>query len=58
MFYIQFLFSDNVVLTFVNEFWPAIYRIILPLASDTWGPWLTKFPNKLFLKIPFSQIFP
>lgn len=49
---------NDVVVNFVNEFWPALYRVMLPLTAEVWDPWLCKFPNKIFSKIPFSKIFP
>ncbi|XP_012532848.1 uncharacterized protein LOC105834719 isoform X1 [Monomorium pharaonis] len=49
---------NDLILTFINEFWPAIHRATLPIATGIWDPWLTNFPNKLFSKVPFSKIFP
>ncbi|XP_028046686.1 uncharacterized protein LOC105834720 [Monomorium pharaonis] len=51
------IFND-LIITFVNEFWPAIHRATLPIATKVWDSWLTNFPNKLFSKVPFSKIFP
>ncbi|XP_012524689.1 uncharacterized protein LOC105830084 [Monomorium pharaonis] len=57
------LFQDNkgfndFVVTFVNEFWPPLYRVMLPAASNIWDPWLTNYSNYFFSKVSFSKIFP
>ncbi|XP_011701731.1 PREDICTED: uncharacterized protein LOC105458255 isoform X2 [Wasmannia auropunctata] len=49
---------NNVAVTFVNEFWPPLYRAILPLTFETMDPWLSALCNRLFSKIPFSKLFP
>ncbi|XP_071560686.1 circadian clock-controlled protein daywake-like [Temnothorax nylanderi] len=49
---------NNLVITFVNEYWPVIYREVLPFLSDVADPWLVEFTNKFFLKVSFSKIFP
>ncbi|XP_011706335.1 PREDICTED: uncharacterized protein LOC105461532 [Wasmannia auropunctata] len=49
---------NEIVVNFVNEFWPPIYRAILPTAADAWEPWLVNFANSFFSKVSFSEIFP
>ncbi|XP_011878394.1 PREDICTED: uncharacterized protein LOC105567808 [Vollenhovia emeryi] len=49
---------NDVVVNFINEYWPALYRIVLPILADVYDPWLVDFPNKFFSKIKFSEIFP
>ncbi|XP_039306264.1 uncharacterized protein LOC120358002 [Solenopsis invicta] len=53
-------FNDFIV-NLVNQFWPTFYRhyqSILPIVADLYEHWLIEFPNKIFSKIPFSEIFP
>ncbi|XP_018377794.1 PREDICTED: uncharacterized protein LOC108770614 [Trachymyrmex cornetzi] len=57
------LFQENkeindVAVSFVNEFWPPLYRVMLPITSEAWDPWLTNIVNKLFSKVSFSKVFP
>lgn len=49
---------SDIVVSFVNEFWPALQRAMVPLASKEWDSWLTNLTNKLFSKVSFSKIFP
>lgn len=49
---------NNIVLNFINEFWPSIFRVILPFLSDKLDPWATDYVNLFFSKVPFSKIFP
>ncbi|XP_072749207.1 uncharacterized protein [Anoplolepis gracilipes] len=49
---------NNFLETFVNEFWPLLYRTVIPIASDVWDSWLTNFCNRYLSKISISQIFP
>ncbi|KAL0099260.1 hypothetical protein PUN28_020084 [Cardiocondyla obscurior] len=49
---------NDLAIIFVNEFWPALYRVMLPLTSNVWDPWLTGIVNNIFLNIPFSELFP
>ncbi|XP_072748635.1 uncharacterized protein [Anoplolepis gracilipes] len=43
---------------FVNEFWPSLYRILMPIASDVGDTWLTNFANSHLSKVPISRIYP
>ncbi|XP_011705842.1 PREDICTED: uncharacterized protein LOC105461050 [Wasmannia auropunctata] len=49
---------NDIVANFINEYWPPIYRVVLPTAADAWEPWLVNFANNFFSKVPFSEIFP
>ncbi|XP_025986354.2 uncharacterized protein LOC105197153 [Solenopsis invicta] len=49
---------NDIIMSFINEFWPAIHRAVLPIASARWDPWLTNLTNKLFSKVSFSKTFP
>jgi len=54
----KFLFADNFVVNFANEYWPIIYRIVLPVAINTYNPWLCNLANHFFSKVSFTEIFP
>ncbi|KAL6422467.1 hypothetical protein ACFW04_010636 [Cataglyphis niger] len=43
---------------FVNEFWPSLYRTLIPIATDVWDQWFTNFCNRFLSKVSISQIFP
>ncbi|XP_077277046.1 uncharacterized protein LOC143905477 [Temnothorax americanus] len=49
---------NNLILIFVNEYWPAIYRPLLPVISNFLDTSLVEFPNKIFSKVFFSKVFP
>ncbi|XP_012527830.1 uncharacterized protein LOC105831909 isoform X1 [Monomorium pharaonis] len=55
------LFQDkqlnDFILSFVNEYWPMLYRETWPLMSNVLDSLLTDFANKVFSKLSFSQIF-
>ncbi|XP_045781034.1 circadian clock-controlled protein daywake-like [Maniola jurtina] len=42
----------------VNENWKVLYRELLPFAMNNWDKIGTKVANKLFLKVPYNQLFP
>nr|XP_012222222.1 PREDICTED: uncharacterized protein LOC105672090 isoform X1 [Linepithema humile] len=50
-------FNDFVV-NFVNEYWPSLYRVLLPTAVEVWNPWLCDLANRFFSKVSFTKIFP
>ncbi|XP_077277044.1 uncharacterized protein LOC143905475 isoform X2 [Temnothorax americanus] len=51
--------NDDLIVSFVNEYWPPLYRILLPIMADFWDPWLVKnIANKFFSKVSFSELFP
>ncbi|XP_028046685.1 uncharacterized protein LOC105834712 [Monomorium pharaonis] len=49
---------NDLAVNLVNQFWPTLFQILLPATADIYDPWLIDFPNKIFSKIPFSEIFP
>ncbi|XP_076644794.1 circadian clock-controlled protein daywake [Halictus rubicundus] len=65
--YLKFWFSDlfhgnmemnNAAIFFANEYWPTVYRGMLPYLKTSWDPILTELTNRFFSKIPFSTVFP
>ncbi|XP_077277054.1 uncharacterized protein LOC143905486 [Temnothorax americanus] len=50
---------NDLAVNLVNEYWPPMYRILLPVMADIWDPWLVKtIANKFFSKVSFSELFP
>ncbi|KAL6262155.1 hypothetical protein P5V15_007252 [Pogonomyrmex californicus] len=49
---------NDLILGFVNEFWPPLYRTMLPAMIKMWDPWLVDIANNFFSKVSFSQLFP
>ena len=44
---------------FSNEFWPVLYKGMLPVVEKHWDSYLTDFVNKyIFSKVSFSKVFP
>ncbi|KAM0734711.1 hypothetical protein ACS0PU_011530 [Formica fusca] len=61
--YLNNLFDGNkelndLAMFFVNEYWPTLYRAMLPITSENWDPWLTDLCNRFFSKVSFSKLFP
>ncbi|XP_050463231.1 uncharacterized protein LOC126857635 isoform X1 [Cataglyphis hispanica] len=61
--YLNNLFDNNkelndLAMFFVNEYWPTLYRAMLPITSKNWDSWLTGLSNRLFSKVSFSKLFP
>ncbi|XP_014487804.1 PREDICTED: uncharacterized protein LOC106751432, partial [Dinoponera quadriceps] len=61
--YVDNLFEGNreindVINTFVNEYWPPLARVAMPVAVKKWDTYLTDLLNRLFSKLSFSKIFP
>lgn len=49
---------NRAALVFINEYWPLVYRTMLPKLIEMWDTYLSEFTNRFFSKIPFSTIFP
>ncbi|XP_013191310.1 protein takeout [Amyelois transitella] len=43
---------------FSNNNWRALYREFLPIAQDNWNKIGIRVANKIFLKVPYDQLFP
>nr|CAD7262916.1 unnamed protein product [Timema shepardi] len=62
-FYASELFTGSdelnaAALTFANQFWPIVYEALLPFADEGWDQVMTDAANKIFLKVPFKELFP
>ncbi|KAG7200235.1 hypothetical protein KM043_017712 [Ampulex compressa] len=49
---------NKAAMSFINEFWPTIYRGMLQYLAQAWDGLLTDVSNRIFSKVPFSKIFP
>ncbi|XP_076238390.1 circadian clock-controlled protein daywake [Calliopsis andreniformis] len=49
---------NRAALVFANEYWPIIYRGMMPQMLQIWDSHFTEFVNRFFSKIPFSTLFP
>lgn len=43
---------------FGNANWKVLYRELLPYAQSNWNKIGIRVSNKLFLKVPYTQLFP
>ncbi|XP_067214445.1 uncharacterized protein [Linepithema humile] len=48
---------NDLAVNVVNEFWPSLYRIVIPAAAKAWNPWLCDLTNRFFSKVSFTKIF-
>ncbi|XP_018056352.1 PREDICTED: uncharacterized protein LOC108692552 [Atta colombica] len=49
---------SDFVINFINEFWPAIYRSVLPIINKELEKFYIDIANRLFAKVSFSKVFP
>jgi hypothetical protein len=49
---------NKVALNFVNEYWPSLYREMLPFLSQNLDEYLIEVGNRIFSKVSFSKTFP
>ncbi|KAL0101167.1 hypothetical protein PUN28_018786 [Cardiocondyla obscurior] len=49
---------NNAAMKFVNEYWPTLYRSMLPFLAKTWDERLTELCNRIFAKVSFAKTFP
>lgn len=49
---------SQVALAFVNRFWKVLYQEMVPYAEEHFDKILRQLVNKIFLKIPYDQLFP
>lgn len=49
---------NNTALKFVNEYWPSLYRAMLPFMEKNWDESLSELSNRIFSKVSFSKTFP
>ncbi|XP_012533930.1 uncharacterized protein LOC105835324 [Monomorium pharaonis] len=48
----------NAAIKFVNDYWPTLYRSMLPILAKSWDEQLTELSNRVFSKVSFSKTFP
>ncbi|XP_046683248.1 protein takeout-like [Homalodisca vitripennis] len=49
---------STVTIAFVNRFWRELYEEMLPYAQESFDKTVRQILNKIFLKIPYDQLFP
>ncbi|XP_033212571.1 uncharacterized protein LOC117170136 [Belonocnema kinseyi] len=49
---------NKAALIFSNQYWPLLYRGMLPYVSQYMDNYLTEFANRIFSKLSFSNTFP
>lgn len=49
---------NRAALLFINEYWPVVFRGMMPKMMEMWDQYLTEFTNRFFSKISFSTVFP
>ena len=57
-FLVSFLFaiSDQIFLGFINQFWPMMYKQMLPVTRQLWETEMIKLLNNFFNIIPFRRL--
>lgn len=49
---------NQVALDFVNQYWPSLYKQMLPETRRTWEPMMIDIMNKMFNRIPYRRLLP
>lgn len=57
-FLVSFLFdiADQIFLGFINQFWPMMYKQMLPVTRKLWETEMIKLLNNFFNIIPFRRL--
>ncbi|XP_055637247.1 putative beta-carotene-binding protein [Toxorhynchites rutilus septentrionalis] len=49
---------NQVALDFVNQYWPALYKQMLPETRRSWEPIMLEVINKMFDRVPYRRLLP
>lgn len=49
---------NQVALDFVNQYWPALYKEMLPETRRSWEPLMLDVVNKMFNRVPYRRLLP
>ncbi|XP_058447268.1 putative beta-carotene-binding protein [Malaya genurostris] len=49
---------NQVALDFVNQYWPALYKEMLPETRRSWEPIMLDIMNKMFNRVPYRRLLP
>ncbi|XP_008478766.1 circadian clock-controlled protein-like [Diaphorina citri] len=49
---------STIALTFINQFWKVVYDALLPFAEEGFAKVAKPVLNKVFLSVPYEQLFP
>jgi len=47
---------NRLALDFINQYWPFLYRDIIPETKDMWEPLLVDEMNAFLLRVPFKKM--
>lgn len=48
--------TDQLALEFVNQYWPSMYRAMIPETKDIWEPRMIQEMNAFLMKVPISKM--
>ncbi|XP_065084300.1 putative beta-carotene-binding protein [Ochlerotatus camptorhynchus] len=49
---------NQVALDFVNQYWPSLYKEMLPETRRSWEPIMLDVINKMFNRVPYRRLLP
>uniref|UniRef100_A0A182NFB0 Haemolymph juvenile hormone binding protein n=1 Tax=Anopheles dirus TaxID=7168 RepID=A0A182NFB0_9DIPT len=49
---------NTIALEFVNQYWPMIYKELLPNSRQVWEPVMVELVNKIFARVPYRRLLP
>nr|XP_029724927.1 putative beta-carotene-binding protein [Aedes albopictus]XP_029724969.1 putative beta-carotene-binding protein [Aedes albopictus] len=49
---------NQVALDFVNQYWPSLYKEMLPETRHSWEPMMLDIINKMFNRVPYRRLLP
>ncbi|XP_053672475.1 uncharacterized protein LOC128722819 [Anopheles nili] len=49
---------NQIALEFVNQYWPMMYKELLPSSRQVWEPVMVELVNKIFLRVPYRRLLP
>lgn len=49
---------NQIALEFVNQYWPMMYKELLPASRQVWEPVMVELVNKIFLRVPYRRLLP
>lgn len=52
------ILTGAIALTFMNQFWKVVYDTTLPFAEESFAKIAKPILNKVFLSVPYDQLFP
>lgn len=50
--------TNQIILDFMNAYWPYVYQQLLPETKTTWEPIMIDSINQVFSRVPFRRLMP